>query len=263
MPYLPLRDHRVFYTRAGSGPPLVLLHHATGTHNDWRAQIPLLMATGYTVVAYDRHGFGRSDPLPAWSLDYHDHSVAELIEVLDALALARVALVGHSDGATIALMTAARYPERVVAVVAEAPHMWIEPDWLESGFETFRDTVGASPRFWRAMEREHGERSREVVERWWRRWLDPAFRSWDVSACLPWVRCPVLVVHGAGDIFFPLSHSEAIAARLVQAELRLIPNAGHTPHLEAPTEFNGYLLAFLQRWYPPIMAEARKGPKDG
>lgn len=247
MPYLHLHDHRVFYETAGEGPPVVLLHHATGSHNDWRGQVALLVAAGYAVFAYDRHGFGRSDPLPEWSLDYHDRSVAELIEVLDALGLSRVALVGHSDGATIALMAAARYPNRVAAVVAEAPHMWVEPDWLERGFETFRRTVGASPRFWRAMAREHGERGQEVVERWWRRWLDPAFRRWDVSACLPLIGCPVLVIHGAGDIFFPIGHSETIAARIPQAEFRLIPDAGHTPHLETPDVFNDDMIAFLRR----------------
>ncbi|MCS7040854.1 MAG: alpha/beta hydrolase, partial [Anaerolineae bacterium] len=96
-----------------------------------------------------------------------------------------------------------------------------------------------------AVARDHGERGQEVVERWWRRWMDPAFRRWDVSACLPLIRCPVLVVHGARDIFFPISHSETIAARIPRSAFRLIPDAGHTPHLETPDVFNDELIAFL------------------
>lgn len=251
MPLVHILDHDVYYETGGDGPAVVLLHHATATLDNWRGQIGLLQAKGYATLAYDRHGFGKSQPLAAWSTSYHEDGVAELIALLDALRLERVALVGHSDGATISLMAAARYPHRIAAVIAEAPHMWIDPEWLSRGFETFRTTVGISERFWRAMRRYHGDQAEQVVKRWRQRWLDPAFRQWDVSATLSRVQSPVLILHGEHDIFFPYSHSQAIAAQLANAECRLIKAAGHSPHLENKPVFDQLLLDFLALHWPP------------
>ncbi len=251
MPHLLILDHAIYYESHGDGPPVLLLHHATGCRNDWRGQIQTLQAAGYHTIVYDRHGFGQSDPLPAWPVGYHQHGVDELIALLDALALNRVTLVGHSDGATISLMAAAQHPDRIAALVAEAPHMWIEPEWLETGFETFRQQVIISDRFWRAMRRDHGDRAEQVVHRWRHRWLDPAYRHWNVGDHLDAIACPVFIIHGARDIFFPISHSQAIAAHLAHAEFWLLDHAGHTPHLEARDAFDTRLLAFLQRHWPP------------
>ncbi|NOX63616.1 MAG: alpha/beta hydrolase [Chloroflexi bacterium] len=246
MPHLTLTTHSVYFESRGEGPPVVLLHHATASSSNWRKQIPALVQAGFRAIVYDRRGFGRSDPWPRWPLDYHQHGVKELVALMDALAIDRAHLVGHSDGATISLMTAAQHAHRVAAVVAEAPHMWIEPDWLDSGFETFRQTVGRSERFWAALRRDHGDRAEEVVERWRGRWLDPAFRSWDVSEYLPRIACPVLVIHGAQDVFFPISHSQTIAEAIPQSEFWLLEDAGHTPHLEKTELFTQRLIAFLR-----------------
>lgn len=254
VPYATVLDHTIYYQRQGAGPTVVLLHHATASHENWRPQMDPLLSAGYSILAYDRQGFGRSHPLAAWSTTYHQESVVELMALLDELACARVALVGHSDGATISLLAAAQHPDRITAVVAEAPHLWIEPQWLERGFEAFRTTVGASPRFWQAMRRYHGEQAEQVVRRWRDRWLDPTFRNWDMSACLPQVQCPVLVIHGADDIFFPISHSQAIAARLAHADFLLLEEVGHTPHREASSLYNQHLLAFLGRYWPPAIS---------
>ncbi|NOZ70987.1 MAG: alpha/beta hydrolase [Chloroflexi bacterium] len=251
MAFVTVLDHTIYYECEGAGPAVVLLHHATASHENWRPQIDALVAAGYTTLAYDREGFGRSQPLPRWSATYHQEGVDELVALLDVLGWERVALVGHSDGATISLIAAAQHPRRIAAVVAEAPHMWIEPAWLDRGFEAFRTTVGASPRFWRAMRRYHGEQAEQVVQRWRDRWLDPSFHSWDMGDCLPQVQCPVLVIHGKEDIFFPISHSQSIAERLPQSHFLLLEKVGHTPHLENTTTYNQHLLSFLSRYWPP------------
>lgn len=254
MTFVNILDHTIYYEREGAGPAVVLLHHATASHENWRPQVDVLVAAGYTTLAYDREGFGRSQPLPTWSATYHQEGVDELMALLDNLAWDRVALVGHSDGATISLMAAAQHPDRIAAVVAEAPHMWIEPHLLETGFEVFQTTVGASPRFWQAMRRYHGDHAEEVVQRWRQRWLDPAFRHWNVGDCLPQIRCPVFVIHGADDIFFPISHSQAIFERLAHSHFLLLEDVGHTPHLENTPTYNEYLLSFLARYWPPAIS---------
>ncbi len=250
MAYATLLGHTVYYELAGTGPTVVLLHHATATLENWRPQSELLQAQGYSTLLYDRHGFGRSDPLPAWSLHYHQESVDELLALLDHLHLPSVALVGHSDGATISLMAAAQHPARVAAIVAESPHMWVQGENVERGFAHFRNTVEKNPRFIKAMQRDHGDRAQQVLDRWHARWLDPAFRQWDVSHTLPAVQFPVLVIHGENDIFFPPSHSQTIAKRVQQGTYRLLPGLGHTPHREDRAVFDPLLLDFLATHWP-------------
>jgi len=250
MSFLTATGHQIYFEQLGRGPTVLLLHDATGSHRAWRRQIPVLVDAGYRVIAYDRHGFGQSDPLPFWSLTYLQDSVAELLDLLDKLTVGRTALLGHSDGATISLMAAAQQPERIAAVVAAAPHIWFDERRLHTGFETFSATTGASDRFWRAMARAHGAMAQQVVQRWQARWLDPAFRSWDARHHLPHVQCPVLVIHGADDIFFPVEHSQTIADQISDSQLLLLPGLGHAPHRQAPELFNRHALEFLQTKYP-------------
>ncbi len=247
MPYAHTPDARLYYEEQGQGPTILLLHNATGSTRDWRRVAPLLAAGGYRVIAYDRRGFGRSDPLPQpdWPLDYLHGSRDELLAFMDSLELERAILIGNSDGATIALLAAAAQPDRVQAVVAESPHMWYVQETLLPAFNAFEETLGSDPRFWRAMERSHGDRAQEVVRRWRRRWTDPAFFAWSERDALSRVVCPVLAIHGKQDPFFPLAHSQEIVDLLPNARLVIFEESGHTPHLEIANGYAQTVLNFL------------------
>jgi pimeloyl-ACP methyl ester carboxylesterase len=210
----------------------------------WRKQLPLL-ATLFRTTAYDRPGFGQSQWLGSWPLDYLDQDVADLIALLDMLGIGQAALVGHSDGATIALLAAARHPQRVAGVLAESPHVAVEVPRCPAAIEQFVAELAASPELQASLQRNHGPRAALVVQRWQDRWCDPAFWTWDVSAELAAVRCPVLVVHGAADTYFSVQHSAMIAAR-TQGGLIVLPDVGHSPHSEAPEPFASLMLGFLQ-----------------
>ena len=82
-----------------------------------------------------------------------------------------------------------------------------------------------------------------MYTRWYEWWTSN--NGWDVSEVLQRVQCPVLVVHGAEDIFFPVEHSEHIAAGCARGELAVIRGAGHEVHREAPDEFADLALRFL------------------
>ncbi len=245
MPFVQLREHRVFYQSQGQGPPVILLHNATGSTRDWRYLMPRLADAGYWAIAYDRPGFGRSDPLARWPLDYLHSDRDDLIALMDALGLEQAALLGNSDGAAISLLTAAAFPQRVILVVAESPHMWYEREHLAQGFQQFQETLGQDPRFIKAMRRAHGRQAHAVIRRWRERWLDPAFAAWDDSAALDRIRhIPVLVIHGRRDTFFPLSHSQKIVSRLDNATLAVV-DAGHTPHREMPEAYARLVIQFI------------------
>ncbi len=232
--------------QTGAGPDVVLLHHALGSTRSWRKQLPVL-ARRYRATAYDRPGFGRS-PGPAafaWPLDYLDGDVAELVALLDALGIGRAALIGHSDGATIALLAAARHPARVAGVLAESPHVAVEVPRCPDAIAAFAAELAASPDMQAALARNHGAQAGRVVQRWHDRWRDPAFWVWDVSGELARVQCPVLVVHGAADPYFSVEHS-AMIAQCTRGALVVMPDAGHSPHTEATETFETLMLEFLR-----------------
>ena len=109
----------------GAAPPVVYLHEGLGSARQWR---DLPARIGYRAFAYSRLGYGRSAPtsLPR-PLDYMEREAKEFLpRVLDALGLERAVLFGHSDGGSIALLTAAMHPARVEALVREAPHVFLE-----------------------------------------------------------------------------------------------------------------------------------------
>ncbi len=242
MPHPPTTLH---CQQAGAGPDVVLLHQATGSVRTWRKQTPVL-ADRFRATAYDRPGFGRSPWLETWPLDYLDQDVSDLLALLNALGIERAALVGHSDGATIALLAAARHPQRVSGVLAESPHVAVEVPRCPTAIDAFVAEITQSPALLASLARNHGNRAGQVVQRWRNRWTDPAFWSWDVSAELAGVQCPVLVVHGADDPFFSVAHSAMIAER-TQGDLAVLAGLGHTPHVEAPEQFDPLMLDFLRR----------------
>ncbi len=244
MTHLRVRNHDLYYELIGQGPPVALLHHATASSRTWRRQTAAL-AERFQVLFYDRPGFGRSSWLPSWHLDYLSDDVADLMELLDGLGIEQTALVGHSDGAAIALMAAARHSARVRCVVAEAPHVFVETSTCPPAVRAYRAEVLASDELQAALTRDHGERGLAVLERWAERWTDPHFAAWDVSRELAAIRCPTLIIHGDADPFFPLAHAELIARSVAKSELWVVPGVGHVPHVEAMEEFNRRVTAFL------------------
>lgn len=244
MSFCTIQGNSLYYDLAGQGHPLVLLHHATASSRTWRRQIQAL-AGHFQVVLYDRPGFGRSDWLAAWGPDYLSDDVEDLLGLLDHLGMEQAALVGHSDGAAIALLAAARHGERVRCVVAEAPHVFVETTTCPPAVAAYRDQVLASAELQAALARDHGERGMDVLQRWAARWTDPHFASWDVSDELAAIRCPVLVIHGDADPFFPLSHAELILNSLADGSLWVAAGVGHVPHAEITAEFNRRVTNFL------------------
>lgn len=242
MPLLTVADNAIFYQQSGAGPDVVLLHHAIGSAQSWRKVVPAL-AGRRRVTVYDRPGFGQSAWRGPWTLDYLDQDVAELIALLDALHIEQAALVGHSDGASIALLAAARFPARVTRVLVESPHVAVETPRCPAAITAFAAEVAASPTLQAALARNHGPRALDVVQRWQSRWCDPAFWTWNVAAELAAVQCPVQVVHGADDPYFSVEHS-AMIARHTRGVLHVLPGVGHSPHSEAPDPFLP-LLAFI------------------
>ena len=224
--------------------PFVLLHEGLGSVGLWK-DLPATLAerTGRRVFAYSRFGHGASDPPPAPHTTQFMHEEAELLpEILDAAALDRVILLGHSDGGSIAILAAARVPDRIAGIILEAPHVFVEDVGLAS-IDHMRT------RYRESDLRERLARHHRYVDvafsGWCDVWLDPSFRTWNLEAELPRVRCPTLVIQGELDRYGTLAQVDAIVRQVSgPVEQLALPDCGHTPHrdqrervLEAITAF--------------------------
>ena len=233
-------------------PTLVLLHEGLGSIAQWR-DVPrqLGAATGLPALVYDRVGHGGSDPLPAAREAHYLHQEAEesLPAVLDACGVAAPVLLGHSDGGTIALLYAANFPTSPRAVVTEAAHVFVEEVTLAG----IRAAVAAyeSGDLRDRLVRHHGERTGPMFRGWSDTWLSPGFRHWNIEACLPHIRCPILAIQGEDDEYATPAQVRAIAAGAPRrTEVLLLPGCGHTPHHQARERVLREIVRFVKEKAP-------------
>lgn len=211
-------------------PTLVLLHEGLGCIAMWR-DFPqqLAEATGCRVVAYSRPGYGQSDPWPTPRQPDYMHREGEVVlpEVLRALEIEQPVLVGHSDGGSIALIFAGRYPEALRGLVVMAPHEFVEPETLAG--------IAAARKLWeetdwpRRLARYHRDAA-QVFADWNDCWVSPTFRDWNIEAYLPSIRCPVLAMQGRDDEYATLRQIEVIAEQAADVRLVVLDACGHSPH---------------------------------
>jgi pimeloyl-ACP methyl ester carboxylesterase len=230
-------------------PTLIFLHEGLGSIRQWR-EFPMkaVAATGCRALVYDRYGYGQSDVLaePRRSVRFmHDEALVSLPELRKKLGLDDAILVGHSDGASIALIhTGAGHPARGVAVMA--PHVFIEPICLESiskAANTF-ETTDLPAR----LGRYHRD-ARKTFYGWADVWLDPDFERWDIRGqYLPKVRSPVLAIQGLQDEYGTMAQLDEIAARVAgPCELLKLEDCGHAPFRDQPETTLAAVTRFIDR----------------
>jgi pimeloyl-ACP methyl ester carboxylesterase len=212
--------------------PLVLLHEGLGSVGLWR-EFPrrLAEATGRRVVAFSRFGHGRSErpPAPRTPAFFHAEALDVLPELLRRLDATEPILLGHSDGASIALIHAAHHT--VTALVLVAPHVVVEDVTVAAIRETRRAYLDEGLRH--RMARHHDDPD-AAFWGWCDVWLDPAFRSWSLEAEAARVTAPALLIQGADDPYGTLDQLDRIEARVRGPVERVVAPGGHSPHLEQP-----------------------------
>jgi pimeloyl-ACP methyl ester carboxylesterase len=243
-----VNGHHLHWQTGGpaDGPVVVLLHTGLGTVDDWRATAPVLARQGYRTLAYDRWGYGRSDARPDFAPPPFDGDVADLTTLLDLLGVRRAALVGHSDGGTIALALAARAPDRVTCVVAVAAHVCVEYLTRE-GVRDLQARYDTDPVVRAALRRRHGAKADRLVHDWVGGWRRAEAWKWDMRPEIGLVRCPALIVQGEGDEHATPDHARDIAEGIAGAELWIVEGVGHLLPQAIPEAFNARLLGFLGR----------------
>ncbi|WP_342151372.1 alpha/beta hydrolase [Methylorubrum sp. SB2] len=291
--FLPLtRDHeaqRLAYmdvapTEGGNGRTVLLLHGRNFPSSYWEPVIRALAEGGYRVVVPDQLGFGKSSkPVKPFTFD---RMAAETMALADALGLQRFDIVAHSMGGMLAVRIARNFPQRVNALVLEAPigledyRFTVPPvtdDLLltregELTADAYRKQLmtsyslslpaSAIEPFVQIRERVKGSGE---YPRWLRSFVQSYQAIWGQPVVheIPLVKAPTLFVMGANDrnapgkAFAPpelratmgdnTGHARALAARMPNGRAEVINNVGHLVHMEATSMFNGLMLDFLDR----------------
>jgi pimeloyl-ACP methyl ester carboxylesterase/GNAT superfamily N-acetyltransferase len=243
-----------------NAPPLVLLHEGLGSVGLWRG-FPerLAAATGRRSVAFSRYGHGHSDPpaKPRTPAFMHEEALELLPELLRELAIEMPVLVGHSDGASIALIHAAHHS--VTAVVAIAPHVFVEQmciDEIRVAREAF-DNGDLRER----MARHHRDPDAAFFG-WNDVWLDPTFPEWDITDELERITCPLLLIQGEHDEYGTMAQLDAIERQARGPVQRVHLDCQHSPPTERPTETIEAIVEFLAGLpdAPRIVEEPLDGP---
>ena len=266
---------------AGTGPALVLLHGFTGGAAGWAAHLPSLAAR-HSMIAIDMLGHGGSD-VPAEPARYGiERAAADVLAVLDQLAIARAAVLGYSMGGRVALLLGAAAPERVTALILESASPGIaDPgeravrraqdaelaDSIErDGVQAFVDRWERLPLFASHARLPAGVRAAVRAQRVAHsaRGLANSLRGLGQGTQpplferLPAVTMPALVIAGALDERYAALGREMSRA-MPRARLVVVPDAGHTVHLEQPEAFQRTVLDFLGTLEDGDRAEWRDG----
>jgi pimeloyl-ACP methyl ester carboxylesterase len=229
-------EYRMIGPRPDAAPTIVMLHEGLGSVGLW-GDFPdqIAAATGAGVFVYSRAGYGRSSKgkLPRSTRFMHEEACDVLPRVLDAIGFQRGFLLGHSDGASIAAIYAGSVQDhRVRGLVLIAPHFFTE----EMGLA---EIVRAHEAFTSGNFREKLSRWHADVDcafrSWSEPWLDPQFRTWDITESLGYIRVPMLIVQGEQDQYGTLKQLEAAQeACYCPVETAVLPGVRHVPQREAP-----------------------------
>lgn len=234
-------------------PTLIFLHDSLGCTVLWR-DFPqrLAAATQCNLLIYDRLGYGQSAPVPTHErpVNYMEVEADKLNNLLIAQGIDDAILFGHSDGGTIALIAASKYPHRIKAVICEAAHIFVEDITLagiRAAIETYKTTDLAQ-----RLAKYHGDKVDTLFRAWTETWTRSDYRDWNIESLLPAITAPLLFIQGDVDEYGSLDQVRKTSYQVSgPAEECILPGVGHTPHKEVPEATlqaaTRFILALLSR----------------
>ena len=230
-----LEVHRI-PARNPHAPELVFLHEGLGSVSHWK-KFPgeVAHATGCPVTVYSRYGSGHSDRLtePRPVTYMHDEALCALPDLLKQLHIDNPILIGHSDGASIAIIYAgSKGAGHVRGLVLLAPHVFVEDLSVSSiaGAKVKFETTNLAEK----LARHHRDAARTFWG-WNNIWLHPDFRRWNIEEYLPGITCPTLVIQGEDDQYGTVKQVEAIKHHSGgPVEVLMLKDCRHSAHRDQP-----------------------------
>jgi len=231
-------------------PLTIFLHEGLGSLSLWKDYPQRLCdALGCRGLVYSRPGYGRStprEPDETWDLDFMHRQAHEVLPALlaelgiDAQA-EPLRLFGHSDGGSIALLFAARFPDQVQELIVLAPHLFVEDVTIEN-------IVLARQAYTEGQLRQglakHHDDPDSAFWGWNNIWLHPPFRDWNIEAEIGAISARILAVQGVDDEYGSLDQIHAIARHLPGTRCVALPDCGHSPHRDQPQALTAAVVDF-------------------
>ena len=232
-----------------SGPFLVFLHEGLGCSAMWMDFARNLCdACQCPGLVYDRQGYGNSSFLTQKrTLRYlHDYAFNELPQIIHAIIPDRpYILIGHSDGGSISLLSGARKPALLKAIITEAAHVFVESVTLE-GIKVATDAFNHGKL--NGLFKYHGKKTRPLFNAWSDTWLSPEFKHWNIEKDIHPVESPLLVIQGIDDQYGTKKQVDAICSNVSGiAQPCMIDACGHAPHSEQSEQVIIAISDFIRR----------------
>jgi len=256
--YIKILDKTIYYKilhsefLASDKPILLFLHEGLGCVEQWK-DFPdvLCQKLGLSALLYDRYGHGKSEKLSEErNFDFlHKEAFEFLPELLNKLNINnKLIIVGHSDGATLALIYASKYWERINFVVSMAHHIFVEKMSQEGIFKAIK--LFESGWLSEKLEKYHGKNTETMFYAWANTWTKPEVKDWNINELLQNINCPIITIQGVNDEYgtyeqleFLKKHSKNIV------EIFHLQNCGHIPHLQAKEEVFNIIEKFYNKNY--------------
>jgi pimeloyl-ACP methyl ester carboxylesterase len=273
MPFLSHAGLSLRYDRAGGGPPVLLIHGWAFNRTVWERQV-VALRDRHTVITVDVRGHGESShPRTGYSVGA---MAGDLEHLVRALGVPRIAVVGWSMGAVLALELAQRLGDRASALGLVCP--------AASGLVDAKGTEGEAAAMRAAIESDFRGFVRQFAPRLFRQGADSPFLAWavaqmqktpahvaaavfdaivatDLRGVVKKVHVPTTVFHGRHDALTTLAMGQAVAKAIPDATLTVFDESGHAPFLEEPDAFNAALGGLLARdGVAPEKEAPRKAP---
>jgi len=238
-------EYRLIGELDGAGSALVFLHEGLGCVSMWRGfPARVCQATGLPGLVYSRHGYGTSEALrePRNIRFMHDEASRALPELLHAFGIGQPVLIGHSDGGSIALIHAGLRPQATRAVVAMAPHLFVEQLCID---EIARAAQSFSSTELRARLARYHDDVDGAFHGWADIWLSPEFPAWTIEAEVAASRCPILAIQGHQDQYGTMRQIDRIAELRPGAQLLKLDQCRHSPHIDRHDDVVAAIAAFV------------------
>jgi len=248
--------HLWYWDTGGEGPPVVLLHPASGSGLIWGYQQPALVKAGYRVIAYSRRSYFNSDALVK---DRPGIGSADLHGLIEFLGLTKFHLLGSAAGGTVAVDYALSHPDRLSSLTLADNAAGIRDGEIAKAVVSIR-TKGFDDM---PVEfRELGPSYRAANPEGARIWTELAHKALTAAdfrqgvaneittARIEAMKVPTLLITGDADLVNPPSILRMVARHMAGSETLIAPEAGHSTYWEQPDMFNGALLSFLAKHRP-------------
>ncbi len=254
MPFAKIKNLQIYYETHGAGEAIILLHHGFGCAKIWQNIYLRLMTQGYTVVMYDRRGYGQSDPGDDFyefyeSDRYRPESVEELVLLKEHLGIRACHLIGQCEGGVVAIDYAVKYPQEIKTLVTASTQCFSDTTMIELNALKF-------PKKYRDLEPEirakmiswHGEKNAETLyNQFGKQGGAYGVQFFDLRPILPLVTCPSLVLYPDRSSIFAVEQAVAFYRHLSKGELAVFPKCGHNTYEQRPLEYTQTILDFIKR----------------